>query len=67
MFEEYEVVRARRQLSEKVPPGAKGTILLVYRHPNLAYEVEFLDSEGESLELLTVADDDITRVKNSGE
>jgi len=67
MFEEYEVVRARRQLSEKVPPGAQGTILLIYKYPHPAYEVEFLDSEGDHLEVLTVADDDITKVQNSGD
>jgi hypothetical protein len=61
MFEEYEVVRARRQLNEKVPLGTIGTILLLYGHPPAAYEVEFVNSDGDHLDVLTVVDDDIAR------
>jgi len=61
MFNEHEVVRARRQLSEKVPQGARGTILLIHEHPTRAYEAEFIDEEGSTIDVLTVTDSDITR------
>ena len=55
MFEEYEIVKLRTSLSEApVPVGAKGTILMVYTQPRLAYEVEFFSKSGKSFGAFTV-------------
>lgn len=40
---EYDVVRATRTLSDEVPIGGEGTIVMVYEHQSLGYEVEFMD------------------------
>jgi len=59
MLKEYDIVLAKRDLSSKVLKGTGGTILLVlHSNPNV-YEVEFLDSNYEHIELLTVYEDDI--------
>jgi len=67
MFEEYQVVKLRRNLPEfNLPEGVLGTILLVYDpKPNLsqAYEVEFVDSQGKTLAQITVFQEDIDVVK----
>lgn len=66
MYELYEVVVAQKQLSEKVPKGTSGTVLLSYTSPYVAYEVEFVDLEGQSLDVLTVKEDDITKLPKAG-
>ena len=53
---EYDVVRATRTLSDEVPVGSEGTIVMVYEHPSPGYEVEFIDG-GETLDVLTVKPD----------
>lgn len=58
-MDELDVVRANKNLSKSVLKGCIGTIVLIYNKPRLAYEVEFFDEEGETLELLTVEKDDI--------
>ena len=61
MFNEYDVVVANRELSKNVPAGSIGTVLIVH-DPGVAYLVEF--TEGiETLDLLTVRDEDLTLVK----
>jgi hypothetical protein len=57
---EYDVVRATKMLSD-VPAGSEGTIVMVYEHPSLGYEVEFMDG-GETLDVLTVEPEDIELV-----
>lgn len=59
MLKEYTVVKALKQLSDKVEKGNIGTILIVYNNPSNAYEVEFVDNEGNHLETLTVNESDI--------
>ncbi len=43
--------------------GIKGTVLIVYNEPGLprAYEVEFLDENGETLAVITLQEDDIEK------
>ena len=62
MLNENNVVRAKRNLSEKVFKGCVGTVVMVYQKPSLAYEVEFFDNEGDTIELLTVQPNDIELV-----
>lgn len=57
MFKEYDVILATRPL-DNVPVGTIGTVLIVYEGGN-AYEVEFMDTEGTTLNVLTVRERDI--------
>lgn len=59
MIEEYDVVRAKKDLSGAVLKGCKGAVVMIYQDPTLGYEVEFVDDEGDTLDVLTVYPDDI--------
>lgn len=63
MFKENDFVEANTDLSNCVSKGDRGTIVLVYQKPSLAYEVEFIDMQGDTKELLTVQPEDITSVQ----
>jgi hypothetical protein len=52
MFDEFEVVKANRNLSLEVTKGTRGTIVMVHDSSN--YEVEFVDEKGNHLATLTV-------------
>lgn len=58
MFKEYDVVIANKVLSGAVYKGTSGTVLICY--PNDNYEVEFMEENGESLDVLTVSGDALT-------
>ena len=62
MLEEHTMVQAARNLSEKILKGCKGAVVFVYDDPRLAYEVEFVDGEEHTIELLTVMPSDIERI-----
>lgn len=59
MFNEYEVIKSTHNLSDKVPNDCVGTVLIVHQSQPVAYEVEFVDEEGNTLEILTVFERDI--------
>jgi hypothetical protein len=61
MFDEFEVVSLKRPI-RSLDAGAIGAIVMVYDSVPPAYEVEFADSNGVTLELLTLHDDDLSRV-----
>lgn len=64
MLKEYDVVRAKNDLNPLISRGTKGAVMLIlHENPN-KYEVEFVDENGETLELLTVGDDDLELVEN---
>ena len=59
---ELDVVRVRHTLPEhNIAAGAKGTVVMVHDTPGLprAYEVEFSDSDGATLALATLEQNDI--------
>lgn len=60
MFKEFDVIKAKRKLSPFVEHGTLGAIVFIHGDH---YEVEFVDEQGESLELLTVNKDDIELLK----
>ena len=60
MLKEYAVVTATKDLSEGVKRGCVGTVVMIYDDPSLAYEVEFFDKNGDTIELLTVEPNDIS-------
>lgn len=61
MYKEYEVVVASKDLNDVVLKGCKGTIVLVYTRPALGYEVEFFNSENETIGVLTVTPGEISK------
>ncbi len=62
MFQDYEVIKATKDLSSKVLKGTKGTILLTYDTNMLPqYEVEFVNENGDTLDILTVSEEDIEK------
>jgi hypothetical protein len=65
-FVEYDVVKSTRSLGDGVPSGTTGAILMVFASEHPQYEVEFVDSEGESLAVLTVKEEDLELVQRSG-
>jgi hypothetical protein len=66
MLNEYTNVKAAKNLSDKVLIGAKGTIVLIYNSPRPAYEVEFFNNEGDTVEVLTVLPSDVQKIDDSG-
>jgi Domain of unknown function (DUF4926) len=63
-FLDYDVVKARKQLGNAVPPDTVGTVLMVFAGEPSSYEVEFVDGVGESLAVLTVLEDDLELVQH---
>lgn len=64
MLNEYDCVRLVKPLvSDRVPVGSEGVILMVFREPTLAYEVEFFDDTGGSLLNYTVEPDQIQKLE----
>lgn len=59
MFLEYEIVIAKRSLSEKIKAGCEGAILMCFDEDD--YEVEFFDKNGDSLEVVTVSGSDLIK------
>jgi hypothetical protein len=62
MIKENDIVEAKRDLSDLISKNRKGAVLMIYQTPTLAYEVEFIDDAGETLEITTVFPDDIQAV-----
>lgn len=59
MMQEYDVVKSVRELNDKVPKDSVGTVLMILSA--VEYEVEFVDSEGNTLDVITVSDRDIRK------
>jgi hypothetical protein len=60
MLEIYEVVYLKETTSAiPLPRGTKGTVLLVHSENLKVYEVEFVDKNGKSLGIYTVAEADL--------
>jgi len=51
MYEELQVVKATKNLSDKVKMGCIGTILYVYFEEKRGYEVEFVNDDYETLDI----------------
>ncbi len=65
MFKEYELVRLKQPVpSIGLNAGAVGAIVMVYDDPP-AYEVEFTDSSGATMALLTLKEEEIERAFRS--
>lgn len=61
-MKELDVVKLKKEF-KGIPIGTEGTIVLEY--DGTAYEVEFFDSEGDTIEVLTTPVDVIDLVDRS--
>jgi len=50
-MKEYDVVELTRDLSDRLPAGTVGTIVMVYPGQDVAFEVEFTDTNGRTIEV----------------
>jgi len=64
MIKEYDIVKAVKDLNDKVKEGSEGTVLMVYPDFPSVYEIEFFDEMKESLDVLTVQVDDLIKVNS---
>ncbi|GAA2571928.1 hypothetical protein GCM10010435_53030 [Winogradskya consettensis] len=59
-FDELDVVALAADLpAEGLKAGAVGTIVDIFRDPELAYEVEFTDDDGATLSLTTLTPEQV--------
>lgn len=59
----YDLVELKEALPEEnLPAGAVGSIVHVFHQPELAYEIEFTDEEGRTLNSVALTPDRIRRV-----
>lgn len=60
MFTEHQVVRVKKDLPEAgIKAGTLGAIVMVYPDAPQAYEVEFVNSSGDTLGIVTLLEEDI--------
>lgn len=57
MYKELQIVKATKTFSSRIREGCLGTIVYVYS--DNAYEVEFVDSEGDTLGVIYAEEKDI--------
>ena len=62
-MQEYDVIKSTRDLNENVPKGSIGTVLIILSASD--YEVEFVDQEGDTLDVITVPENDIVKYNSS--
>ena len=53
------MVKSTKELSDNVPKGCVGIIVYVHSGYPQAYEVEFVNTNNETLEVLIVSENDI--------
>lgn len=59
-YVEYDIVIAEKKLSEQVRQGTEGVILSVHKaRDQYDYTVEFLESTGETIDILLVSEQDL--------
>lgn len=60
MLNEGDVVQLKKSFADEgLPAGAEGTVVMCFSKPPEGYEVEFLDNEGYTKAVLTLAPDDL--------
>jgi hypothetical protein len=65
MISKYDVVELLRDIPKQdLLSGSRGVVLIVYHEPDLprAYEVEFLDNQGNSIAIVTLHDKDLKKI-----
>ena len=56
MIKEYDIVISKIKQSKEIDIGCIGTVLIIYDN---AYEVEFVDNEHNTIDVLTVDKDTV--------
>ncbi|NGX85368.1 DUF4926 domain-containing protein [Aequorivita sp. KMM 9714] len=60
MFKLYDVVKSKKEISEDIPINTIGTIVMIYdEFTPIAYEVEFINDEMETINVVTVEEKDL--------
>lgn len=62
MLNEYDVVKSKINLSEKVKKNTVGAVVMVFSEFPNDYMVEFIENE-ETLEILIVNEQNLERIK----
>lgn len=63
MIQEYDVVIVTKDINDKVLKGMRGAVLIVYDIKPPQYEIEFLDEDGYTIDVLTLPENDIINTK----
>ena len=58
-FNEFDSVKVRIDCNEFVKKGDIGIIIMAFTTPDEAYEVEFLDDDGNTKSICTLKPDDL--------
>ena len=61
MLKEYDVLKAKKKLSDKVLKNSIGTIVLVFPEFSNVYIVEFMENR-ETLDVLIVKEKDVEKL-----
>lgn len=61
MLKEYDVLKAKKKLSDKVLKNSIGTIVLVFPEFSNIYMVEFMENR-ETLDVLIVKEKDVEKL-----
>lgn len=61
MLKEYDMVKAKKKLSDKVLKNSIGTIVLVFPEFSNVYMVEFMENR-ETLDVLIVKEKDVEKL-----
>ena len=61
MFDEYDVVKAKRKLSDKVLKNSIGTVVMIFPEFPNDYTVEFMKDE-KTLDILDIKGEDIEKI-----
>ena len=61
MFDEYDVVKAKRKLSDKVLKNSIGTVVKIFPEFPNDYMVEFMEDE-KTLDILVIKGEDIEKI-----
>ncbi len=63
MIKKYDIVESLKALNDKVSKGCKGTVLIIYSDFPPTFEVEFVDEMNETLDVLTVMENDLIKIE----
>ncbi|MCQ4637783.1 DUF4926 domain-containing protein [Anaerovorax odorimutans] len=59
MLREFDIIMAKKDINSNIKRGCRGVVLIVYERPALAYEVEFMDDNNDTIDVTTVEPSDI--------
>ncbi|MDR3203242.1 MAG: hypothetical protein LBV23_00645 [Deltaproteobacteria bacterium] len=60
MFNEFDVIKANKDISNRIKKSCIGIIMLIYNTPYLAYVAEFIDKINDTIDFIAVKPEDIS-------